>query len=128
MSSEHALRWKSAVVMLLVIFTVGLIDNRFLTWLFFGAVLYFAVDEANRLFKVDEVLIKIKDITLPFTTAYALTLWVGALFIDKPIYLFFILLMILASKLAYDKSIDIKRIFTTFIPYNEYSLIWESIY
>ena len=54
MNSEHALRWKSAAVMLFVILIVGLVDNKFITWLFFGVVLFFSVKEANRLFGIEK--------------------------------------------------------------------------
>jgi len=103
MSNEHNTRWKSAAIMLAVIFLVGIIDNKFITWGFLGAVLYFAFEEACKLWgvKSQESLVVVG------------ISWVAAYFFHDPVLLVFLIFLVLASKLAYDKSIDKK----TFLPF-----------
>jgi len=96
MGSEHATRWKSAAIMLAVILVVGILDVKFITWLFFGVVLLFAVDEASKLWGVDSI----NAIIISAAT------WLVALFVSKPYMLIFLLFLILASKLAYDKRVE----------------------
>ena len=115
MSSEHSLRWKSAAVMLGVILVVGLIDNRFITWAFFSVVGYFAYREATKLFKVDS-----NKLFIPLAVA-----WVAAFFIAPAIYLFFIVLLVLASKMAYDKSIKPKEFLPLLYPFASMLFIWN---
>ncbi len=115
MSSEHSLRWKSAAVMLGVILVVGLIDNRFITWAFFSVVGYFAYIEATKLFKVDS-----NKLLIPLAIA-----WVAAFFISPAIYLFFIVLLVLASKMAYDKSITPKEFLPVLYPFASMLFIWN---
>jgi len=115
MSSEHSTRWKSAAVMLAVVFLVAILNIKFITWLFFGAVLYFAFDEASRLWKVnsEESLIVL-----------AIT-WVVAYFFNDPVLLVFLVLLVMASKMAYDKSIS-KEAFLPFIyPVASFLFIWS---
>jgi len=114
-SSEHSLRWKSAAVMLGVILVVGLIDNRFITWAFFSVVGYFAYIEATKLFKVDS-----NKLLIPLAIA-----WVAAFFISPAIYLFFIVLLVLASKMAYDKSITPKEFLPVLYPFASMLFIWN---
>ena len=115
MSSEHATRWKSAAVMLAVILVVGILDVKFITWLFFGAVLYFAMDEASKLWGVES----------QSSIAIAAIAWVVALFISKPYILIFLLFLILAAKLAYDKQLD-KRLFLPILyPLTGVLFIWS---
>ncbi len=104
MSSELNTRWKSALVMLAVIFIVGILDIKFITWLFLGGVGFFAMLEANRLWNIsgDDNLV------------IAAIVWVAAYFFHNPTLLVFIVFLVLASKLAYDKSID-KKAFLPFI-------------
>jgi len=115
MSSEHSTRWKSAAVMLAVVFLVAILNVKFVTWLFFGAVLYFAFDEASRLWKVNS------EDSLVFL---AIT-WVVAYFFNDPVLLVFLVLLVMASKLAYDKSIS-KEAFLPFIyPVVSILFIWS---
>jgi len=115
MSSEHSLRWKSAAVMLGVILVIGLIDNRFITWAFFSVVGYFAYREATKLFKVDS-----NKLLIPLAVA-----WVAAFFIAPAIYLFFIVLLVLSSKMAYDKSIKPKEFLPLLYPFASMLFIWN---
>ncbi len=115
MSSEHSLRWKSAAVMLAVIFLVGIIDNIFLTWIFLGAVAYFAYIEAAKLFRVDS-----NALLIPLIITY-----ITALFIHPAIYLFFILVLVLAAKMAYDKSIAPREFMPIFYPFASMLFIWS---
>ncbi len=115
MQNEHATRIKSAAIMLAVIFLVGVIDNLFLTWLFFGVVLFFAIKEASNLLKVESKLGLI---------AGAL-LWLATPFFANSINLIFLALMIFGAKLAYDKQIN-KRFFLILLyPIASFIFIWQ---
>jgi len=114
-NSEHSLRWKSAFVMLAVIALVGVINNHFITWAFLGGVSYFAYLEATKLFKVES-----SKLLIPI----AIT-WLAAFFITPPLFLIFILLLVLASKMAYDKSITPKEFAPVFYPFASMLFIWN---
>jgi len=115
MSNEHSTRWKSAAVMLGVILVVGLLDIKFVTWAFLGAVLYFAFIEAGKLFKVDTISL------IP----YAAIVWVAAYFFKDPVLLVFLAIITLASRLAYDKSVDKKDFLPLFYPLASMLFIWS---
>ncbi len=115
MSVEHKVRWQSAAVMLGVIFLIGILDIKFLTWLFFGAVAYFAYDEAGRLFKVN---------SLELLPIIAIS-WVVAYFFYEPVLLLFLTLLVMAAKLAYDKSIDPKSFLPVLYPFASILFIWS---
>ena len=115
MNSEHAARWKSAAIMLAVIALVGILDINFLTWLFFALVLYFAINEASSLWKAKfEEAIVVAGAT-----------WLVALFFPMPYMLVFILLIILASKLAYDKKLDKRLFLIVLYPLASILFIWS---
>jgi len=115
MSSEHSLRWKSAAVMLGVILVVGVLDIKFITWAFLGMVLYFAFDEACKLFKVDATAL------LPYVTI----VWVASYFFKDPVLLMFLAIIVLASRLAYDKSVESKDFLPLFYPLASMLFIWS---
>jgi phosphatidate cytidylyltransferase len=106
-SNQHSLRWKTAIVLLAIISTVAFIDNKILTWLFFGVVYSLAVKESLTLFKMEESL-----------TLYLIlvSLWVMAYFYPHPPELIFIGLMLVASITAYNRTLDIKSIFPLLYP------------
>ena len=113
--NEHSLRWKSAVVMLGVILLVGILDIKFITWLFFGAVLYFAFIEAGKLFNVDTKAL------IP----YASVVWTASYFFKDPVLLLFLAVITLASRLAYDKSVEQKEFLPLFYPLASMLFIWS---
>lgn len=98
------MRVKSAAVMLVAVLFVGIVDVKFITWLFLGAVLYFSFEEASRLWGVAS--------SESFIVLVAT--WVLAYFFDTPINVIFLLFLIMASQLAYNKSIE-KKAFLPFI-------------
>ena len=114
-SSEHTTRWKSAIVMLAVILIVGILDIKFITWLFFGAVLYFAFDEACKLF----------DVNAKALLPYVAVVWVASYFFKDPVLLLFLALITLASRLAYDKSVEKKDFLPLFYPLASMLFIWS---
>lgn len=115
MNSEHAARWKSAAIMLAVIALVGILDIKFLTWLFFALVLYFAIDESCKLWgaKFEEAIV------------VAAATWLVALFFPSPYMLIFILLLVLAAKLAYDKKLDKRLFLVSLYPLAGILFIWS---
>ena len=96
MNNEHSTRWKSAAVMWAVILVIGILDVKFITWVFFGAVGYFAFIEGCKLWGVNS------EESLPFLAIA----WVAAYFFKDPVLLVFLIFLVMAAKLAYDKSIE----------------------
>lgn len=115
MSNEHSTRWKSAAVMLAVILVIGLLDVKFITWAFLGAVGYFAFIEACKLWGVEN------EDKLPFL---AIT-WVAAYFFKDPVLLVFLIFLVMAAKLAYDKSIDKKAFLPMAYPVVGILFMWS---
>jgi len=115
MGAEHKVRWQSAGVMLGALLIVGLLDIKFLSWAFFGFILYFAIDEAVELFGVESNLIY----------PIGAVVWIFAYFFSEPINLIFVALLILASKLAYDKSIDKTLFLPLLYPLTSWLFIWS---
>ena len=114
MGRELNTRWKSAAVMLAVIFIVGIINSPVVTWLFLGAVGFFALLEANRLWGLSE------DNNLILSAV----IWAAAYFFNNPVNLIFITLIVLASKMAYDKSINKKDFLPFIYPVAGMLFIW----
>ena len=96
MSKEHNKRLTSAAVMLAVVFVIGMLDVKFITWVFLGAIGYFAFVEASKLWGVKS------EESLPFLAIS----WVAAYFFKDPVLLVFLIFLVMAAKLAYDKSIE----------------------
>ncbi len=115
MGAEHRLRWQSAAMMLGVILIVGLLDIKFITWVLFGTVLYFAFDEACKLFKVESTPL------MP----YVAVVWVASYFFKDPVLLLFLAIIALASRLAYDKSVEKKEFLPLFYPLASMLFIWS---
>ncbi len=115
MESSHKTRIKSAIIMLAVVLFIGIIDTKFITWLFIGAILYFALDEAVELFRVDDTIVY---------PASAIV-WVGAYFLSEPVNLIFLSLITLAAKLAYDKSVETKAFLPILYPLASWLFIWS---
>ena len=100
---ESSTRIKTAIVLVVLIFGIGILDNFYLTWLFLGLVLMLSVYEMQKLLKINSLLIY-----------FGVALIWGFLPISQnPFYLVFLALMILASIQAYTKKIDNKM----FIPF-----------
>jgi len=53
--SDYSDRWKTAIVILILVITIGLADNGLLTWLFLGVVGYYAIDESMKLLKIEDI-------------------------------------------------------------------------
>jgi len=126
-SNEHTERWKTALVLLLIIALVGVIDMPLLTWLFFGAVYALALPEAMRLFRSGDTSLYL----------YAAGMWLLSFFYPHPSDLIFAALMIMGGLLAYRRRLEIRSLFPLLYPtagmlylwmlYREYgmtSLLW----
>ncbi|HIE35294.1 MAG TPA: phosphatidate cytidylyltransferase [Campylobacterales bacterium] len=101
---NNSQRFVTGTILLALVLAVAIIDNFFLTWLFFGAIFMLSFYEALKLFKMDN------HNNLYF---WAFMLWIGAYFYPNPDDLFFIVAIIFASFLAYHKDYDTKN----FIPF-----------
>jgi len=115
MGSEHAIRLKSAAAILGVILVVGLLDIKFITWAFFGVVLYFAFLESCNLFRVDANRLLI---------VVAIS-WIVAYFFKEPILILFLILLVMAAKMAYDKSVEPKEFLPFLYPFASMLFIWS---
>jgi len=115
MSNEHSTRWKSAAVMLAVILVIGLLDVKFITWGFFGVVGYFAFIEGCKLWGVNS------EDNLPFLAIA----WVSAYFFNDPVLLVFLIFLVMAAKLAYDKSIEKKAFLPIAYPVVGILFMWS---
>jgi len=126
-NSEHAKRWKTASVLLLVVAAVALLDTVPVTWLFFGAVYALAMREAVRLFRTVDDSVYL----------YGAAIWVLAPFLSHPSDLIFAAMLIRGGILAYRRRLEIRGFFPLLYPtagmlflwmlYREYgmvSLLW----
>ncbi len=92
-------RIATALFLFAIFILVSYIDKLFITWLFLGAFLAFAVYEAMRLFKVDEAIVY----------QFSAITWIFAYFYEDASDLIFLVFVIVASILAYKKSFN-KRV------------------
>ena len=96
--TDHRDRWKTAGILLLVVGIVGIIDNHFLTWLFFGVVYLVAFYEAAKLFDATETRLFL----------YAILLWIAAGLYPHPSDLLLFALVIFAASIAYWRRIEVQ--------------------
>ena len=94
--TDHIDRWKTAGILLLVVSIVGIIDNNFLTWLFFGVVYLIAFYEATKLFDATETRLFL----------YAILLWIAAGLYPHASDLLLFALVVFAGSLAYWRKIE----------------------
>lgn len=124
---ESSLRIKTGLIILGVVLLVGVIDSRFITWVFLGLTMLFGVAEAMKLFQSERNLIFIVS---------GLT-WIVAYFYPNPQDLVFLSIVAFASILAYTKTFDkllflpllyplvsFLFIFSLYVSYGMGSLLW----
>lgn len=104
---ESSTRIKTALVLFFIFIFVSYVDSLFLVWLFFGFFLMAGISEAKRLFGVEN------DYSI---YQYASITWIIAYFYTEPVELIFVLLIVIASVLAYTKKINPKIIFPVLYP------------
>jgi phosphatidate cytidylyltransferase len=88
-------RMMTGVALLVLVAVVGLIDNTFVMWMFFGVVYLLGFGEAMKLFEVEG--------STPYV--WAVALWIGVFFVSNPLDIFFIVMIVAASTLSYNRSI-----------------------
>lgn len=103
---ESSTRIKTALILFAVFITVSYINTLFVAWLFFGFFMIVGVHEAMKLFDVKDFLVY----------QIAIVTWIVAYFYNKPENLFFIYIIIFASRLAYSKKIERNAIFPLIYP------------
>ncbi len=124
---DHKERILTGFALLAAVFVIGIIDNFFVMWLFFGGVYVLAFKEAVKLFQVEN------DGLLPF----AVGLWLVAGVYPYGDDLFVLAGVVYASAVAFNKEIQWKDFFPFIYPtagmlfmltmYQEYgimSLLW----
>ncbi len=127
MFGSHTQRIVTGVALLAVVLTIGLIDNLFLMWLFFGVVYLLAFKEALRLYGI-------KNDKLFF---FAAALWLLAGVYPYGDDLFILAGVVYAGAVAYNKELSWKNftpfvyptagmlfIFTMYREYGVISLFW----
>jgi phosphatidate cytidylyltransferase len=113
--SESSTRIKTALFLLIIIFVIGFINSIFLTWLALGAAMLFSLNEAAKLFNVEEDSIYI----------YAVVAWIAAFFYPKPEDLIFIIAIVLGSILAYTKKLEKDIFFPILYPLASFLFIYS---
>ena len=112
--TEHMDRWKTAGILLLIVAIVGIIDNSFVTWVFFGAIYLIAFYEATRLFEATETRLFL----------YAILIWIAAGLYPHPSDILLFALVIFASSLAYYRKIEIQGFLPLLYPTVGMLFIW----
>ena len=112
--TDHMDRWKTAGVLLFVVAIVGLIDNNFITWLFFGVVYLVTFYEATKLFGA----------TQTWLFSYAILIWIAAGLYPHPSDIMLFALVIFAGALAYWKSVEIQGFLPLLYPTAGMLFIW----
>ena len=103
--TDNAERWITAIVLLAVTISVGLIDNDFLMWVYLGAFYFVGFDEAIKLFGIQR--------KSPYL--YATIIWITAYFYPNPDDLFFIMAIFFGAKLAYTQEHIKKKLLIPFL-------------
>ncbi len=99
-------RIKTALALFAVFIAVSFIDTLFVTWLFLGCFMIIGVHEAMRLFDVKSVLVY----------QFAGISWLLAYFYHTPQNLVFLVMVIFASMLAYNRTLEKKIILPLLYP------------
>jgi len=92
--------------LLFIVAFIALVDNLFVTWLFFGAVYLVAFYEAMRLFDIEDNRYFI----------YAIALWLAAFIYPNPDDLTYIVLIAIVSIMAHKKEVNFKLLAPFFYP------------
>ena len=96
--AQSSTRIKTGIALLLAFVVMGYINTLFLTWFVFGLLMMIGLNEAMRLFKIDDGMIYL----------YAIAIWIMAYFYPKPEDLVFVVGVVFASILAYTKQFNTK--------------------
>jgi len=112
--TDHMDRWKTAGILLIIVAFVGIIDNTFVTWLFFGVIYLVAFYEATKLFHA----------TQTWLFSYAILIWIVAGLYPHPSDLLLFALVIFAGSLAYWKTIEIQGFLPLLYPTAGMLFIW----
>ncbi|MCF6172849.1 MAG: phosphatidate cytidylyltransferase [Campylobacteraceae bacterium] len=98
--NSHKDRILTGFALLFIVLVIVVIDNLFITWLFFGVVYLIAFYEAMELFAIKDSRFFV----------YAIALWLAALVYPNPDDLIYIVLIIVISIMAHTKEVNFKLI------------------
>ena len=112
--TDHIDRWKTAGLLLFIIAIIGIIDNTFITWLFFGVVYLVAFYEATKLFHATETRLFL----------YALIIWIAAGLYPHASDLLLFALVIFAGSFAYWRKIEVQGFLPLLYPTAGMLFIW----
>jgi phosphatidate cytidylyltransferase len=124
---DYQARWLTAIALLIVIGIIGVIDNKFIMWLFLGILYMFSFYEAMKLYGIKS----------PTSFVWAALVWIIAYFYPSPDDIFFVIAIIFASSLAFFHNFDKRLLFPFLYPvsgflfffmlYNDFG-IWAMIW
>lgn len=103
--TDNSERWITAIILLTVTITVGIVDNYTLMWVYLGAFYAVGFHEAIKLFGIKQ--------KSPYL--YATVIWITAYFYPNPDDLFFLMAIFLGGKLAYTKEYVKKKLLIPFL-------------
>jgi len=103
---DSSTRIKTGLILFLAALIIGYLDSYFIIWLTLGALLVIALQESMKLFQMESSEVYY----------YSGALWFVAYFYPHAEDLFFILLLVYASVLAYSKKLDKKIILPLLYP------------
>jgi phosphatidate cytidylyltransferase len=112
---ESNTRIKTGIVLVIGLLIIGLIDSIFLTWVLFGTLMMIALNEAMKLFEINDDKIYV----------YAFLMWIVAYFYPKPEDLIFIVGIIFASILAYTKDFNTRLFLPLMYPMASYLFLFS---
>lgn len=112
--TDHMDRWKTAGILLLIVAVIGVIDNRFLAWLFFGLVYLVAFYEATRLFDATETRLFL----------YAIVIWIAAGLYPHPSDILLFALTLFGGTLAYWRRIEWQGVLPLLYPTAGMLFVW----
>ncbi len=112
--TDHMDRWKTAGILLLVVAVVGMIDNNFITWLFFGLIYLIAFYEATKLFEATETRLFL----------YAILIWIAAGLYPHPSDILLFAVVIFAAALAYYRKIEVQGFLPLLYPTAGMLFVW----
>ncbi len=97
----------TGVILLTLVALIGFFHNLYLIWIFFGVIYLLALYETMKLIDLkDEILIYLVGITI----------WIATVFIYEVLDLIFLVMILFASIMAYNKKFDYKIFFPLIYP------------
>ena len=112
--TDYQKRWVTGIGLLVLVGTIGWIDDPLLMWAFLGVVYIFSFHEAMRLFGLNNNSVYF----------WAIILWIVAYFYPNPDDLFFLVMIIFAGTRAYNTNFQKELILPFLYPVSGILFFW----